>query len=87
MARDLDAELPPIARLGQPRMIKVRLQLKIRVLDPIGMIEVERQTVELALEHRRHIDPAGEMRDDVFEADLPARRGCGIIQVDPHYMG
>src|SRR3546814_3793002 len=54
------------------------------VLDPIGMVHVERQAVETTLEQRRGVGAAFDVADDVLEAHETARRGRGVVDIDPH---
>ena len=42
--RDLDAQLPPVAGLGQRDVTDVIFHVEIGILDPVRMIEVERHT-------------------------------------------
>ena len=51
MPRDLNTKLAPIPRCRQSCVRDMRFQIEVLVLHPIGEIEIERQAVELALEH------------------------------------
>ena len=52
-ARGLDAELPPVARLGQRDVADVVFEVEVLVLDPVRMVEVERHAQQLLAEHRQ----------------------------------
>ena len=48
---DLDAQLPPVAGLGQGDVADVELEVEVRVLDPVRMVEVERHADQPLTEH------------------------------------
>src|SRR3546814_1364075 len=62
----------------------MRLDIEMLVLDPIGMVHGERQAVETTLEQRRAVDTGLDVADDVLEAHETARRGRGVVDIDPH---
>src|SRR3546814_9515726 len=62
----------------------MRLDVEMLVRNPIGMVHIERQAVEPALEQGRAVDAALDVADDILEAPKAARRGCGIVDIDAH---
>ena len=46
--RGKDAQLAPVPRLRQGNVAHVVLQLEIRILDPVGVIELERNARQAA---------------------------------------
>jgi hypothetical protein len=72
--RGQDAELTPVARLGQPHVMDVMLDLELRVLDPIGTVEIEGNAMEPAPEHGQLGAPRFDVPEDLLEAQrLPER--------------
>ena len=78
-ARRLDAELPPIAGFGQGNMAQVILKIEIRVLDPIGIIEVKRDAHKPLTHGLGQLHPAAEELEDVLEADKAAGGRLRVI--------
>jgi hypothetical protein len=72
-ARGLDAELAPVAGLGQGDVAHVVFDVEVLVLDPVGIVEVERHAQDLLAEHRQLAEPAFDMGQDLLEAHLAAR--------------
>ena len=42
VARVLDAQLAPVAGFGQGDMAHVELEVEVIIVDPVGMIEIQR---------------------------------------------
>ena len=55
--RDLDAELAPVAGLGQRDVADVEFDVELGILDPIGMVDVERHADEPLAEAARAGQP------------------------------
>ena len=77
--RDLDAELAPVPGLGQRDVADVELDVELRVLDPIRVIEVERHPHQSLTKRPRAAQPLANEAQDVLEPYEPARRRRGII--------
>src|SRR5688572_5973468 len=82
-ARDLDAELAPVAGLRQRDVSHVELDIEVRVLDPPRAVEHPRHGDEPAPEMRNVLDARREEPQDVLEADLAARGGGGVVDPEP----
>ena len=78
-ARDLDAELAPVARLRQRDVPHVEFDIELGLLDPPGTIEHPRHGDEPAAKLREALDPRREEPQHVLEPHLAARRGRGIV--------
>ena len=78
-ARRLDAQLPPVARLGQGNMADVKFEIEIFVIDPIGMIEIQRHSHQLLAKYPRTIETPLDIAQYIFETDLAAGGCRGII--------
>ena len=68
-ARGLDAELAPIARLGERDVTHVIFKIEIRVIDPIRVVEAERHVGQLAAEALGQVQALLDEAEDVLEAD------------------
>jgi len=64
----------------------MRFEIEMFVFNPIGMIDVQRETIEFPLEHRGDIHALPHMFDNILESHLPARRRRRIINIDGHHM-
>ena len=80
--RDLNAELPPVARLGQCDVADVEFDVEFRVFDPIGIIEIERHAHQPLPETPRATEATLDEAQDILEADEPAGGGGRIIDPD-----
>ena len=78
-ARDLDAEMPPVTRLGQRNMADMVLEVHFSLVDPVGAIEIEGHADKTPAQHRRDIQPLANMRHDIAQPDLATRRRTRII--------
>jgi hypothetical protein len=67
-ARGLDAELAPVAGLGQRDVAHVVLKVEQLVLDPVGLVQRQRHVQQLAAEERRAVQPRLDVRQDGLEA-------------------
>ena len=79
-ARGLDAELAPVAGLGQGDVADVVFDVEILVLDPGGIIEIERHAQDFFTKVGKPMQPAFKLRQNVLEAYNPA--GCGGLIVN-----
>jgi hypothetical protein len=86
-ARGLDAELAPVTGLGQGDVAHVVFDVEVLVLDPVGIVEVERHAQDLLAEHRQLAEPAFDMGQDLLEAHLAARRGGLVVDVQQGDVG
>ncbi len=86
---DLDAELPPVTRPGQGDVPYVELQVEIGIVNPVGMIEVERHPHEALAEHPGLVKAAVDVGEDPLERHLAAGRGRRIVNryASPGHMG
>ena len=82
-ARNLDAELAPVARLRQRDVPHVELDVELGILDPPGPIEHPRHRDEPATEMRKALDACREEPQDVLEPHLAAGCGGGVIDPEP----
>jgi len=73
-ARGLDAELAPVPPAWQRDMANVVLEVEVLVLDPVGVVEFERDAQQLAAEDRRAVQRPLDVREDGLEAQRSARR-------------
>ena len=78
----LNAKLAPVARLGQGQVADMIFQIEIRVLYPIGIIEVERDTYQTLADSPRQLHPAFEEGQNVLEPDETARGRSRIVNQD-----
>src|SRR5690606_26569059 len=74
-----DAELAPVAGLGQGQVADVKLQVEVFILDPVGAVQVEGNLDQLAAKHRRFVDTLFEAVQDVLEADDAVGGGAGVV--------
>ena len=81
-ASDLDAELAPVTGLGQRDMADVEFKVELRVLDPIGMVEIERHPHQPLAKAARAGQSGTDEVEDILEADETARRCRGIVDGD-----
>jgi hypothetical protein len=67
--------LTPVTGLGQRDVTHMELEVEVGILDPVGMIEVERDSHQPLAEHPGLVQPTLELGEDPFERDLAAGRG------------
>ena len=72
-ARNLDAQLPPIAGVGQRNMAQVELYVEIGVFNPLGPVEAAGNFHQARAEQGVLAKAAFEGRDNLFEAHESAR--------------
>ena len=82
--RDLDAQLPPVAGLGQRDVADVEFDVELGILDPIGMIDVERHAHQPLPERARARQPALDEVQYVLEPHEPAGRGRRVVDRRPN---
>ena len=82
-AGDLDAELSPVARLGEREVSHVELEVELAVVDPVRMIQVHRHADDPGPEVSRKRETRLVGREDLLEADDPVRRGGRVVDVEP----
>ena len=81
-ARHLNAELPPVAGLGQGDMADVIFDVEVRVFEPVGMIEAQRHAHDALAERARHMQPRLVVFQNFLEAQNTALDG-GLV-IDRH---
>lgn len=55
-------------------MADMKLDIKIIVVHPVGVIQIKRQAFQLAPKHGRLTDSVVDLLQDLFEANFPAFR-------------
>ena len=75
----LNAQLPPITRPGQGDMTNMIFQIEFSVLDPIGVVQIERNSDQTLAHGLGQLDPAFEMPQNVFEPHKAARRRFRVV--------
>ncbi len=78
-ARDGLAQLGLGARGRDGRLAHVEIEVEVRVLDPVGLVEPERDVDQLPAEGRKQMQPLGEHPADVLRAQVAARRGGRVV--------
>ncbi|MFO1426188.1 MAG: hypothetical protein U1F11_04275 [Steroidobacteraceae bacterium] len=86
-ARGLDAELAPVAGLGQGDVAHVVLEIEAVVLDPVGRIQVERHAQQPVAEDRREVQPARDVLEQSLEAQPALRRFGRVVDQDQRDVG
>ncbi len=81
--RDLNAEMPPVARLGKRNVADMVFEVDFRFVDPVGAVKIERHANQAAAQYRRDIQPFANVRHDVTQPDLATRRRAWIV--NPQY--
>ena len=77
--RDLGPELSPIPGTGQGQLTDVELDVKVGVVDPVGPIEVEWRTYQLAPQGQCPRKASLHLLDDLIERRLAVWRGRRIV--------
>ncbi len=85
--RGLDAELPPVARVRQRDMANVVLEIEAIVLDPVGIVDLERNVQQLLPEDRRQVQPALDVLQQALEPHPAPGGRRGVIDVDQRDVG
>jgi hypothetical protein len=85
-ARDLDAELAPVAGMRQRNVPHVEFDVDVRIFDPVWTVEAERHGDESTAKQRQGVEPRLEKAQDVLEAN-PAL-GCRgrVIDAQPGHV-
>jgi hypothetical protein len=68
-----------VPRRGKSDLTDVEVEVEVRILDPLGKGEPERDLRELARERREHVDALGDQRPDVVGGQGPAWRRARVI--------
>ena len=74
-ARALLAQLPRVARRRQPDVAHVEVEVEVRILDPVGMIEAQLHLHQAPPIRRQQVQPVLDQLLDVVEADGSRRGG------------
>src|SRR4051794_22210482 len=77
-ARHLLAQLRVGARRGQCELAHVEVEVEVRVVDPVRIVEPERDLDELPLERRQERQPLAQERLQVAARDRAARPRAGV---------
>ena len=81
-ASHLDAELAPVAGRRQGDVADVELQIEVGILDPVRVVEVERDADESLTEHAGLVEPLVDVIEDALERDGAAGRGRRVVDRD-----
>ena len=81
-ARGLDAELAPVAGLGQRDVAHVVFDVEVRVVDPIRPVDVEGHALQAAAEHGVAREPVVDVRQQGLEAQRPVAHRALVVDVD-----
>src|SRR5206468_1322090 len=74
-----DAELAPVAGLGQGGMPDVKIEVEPIVERPIGIAEAQRQLHDLAPEEWRRVEVAFDVSEDLLEAKRTSARDVLLV--------
>jgi len=85
-ARHLVRQLLVAPRCGQSELPHVEVEVEVRVVDPVRVIQAERHLGEAPAEWGQQRQPLDDQLLDVVEVDLVARRGGWIEHRDPRDM-
>ncbi len=64
----------------------VEVDVEVGVLDPVRVIEVERDADQLPAERRQQVQPLAHQAADVLDRDLAARRRGGVVDREPRHV-
>ena len=67
--RDLNAELTPVTGLGKCDMTDMKLDVEVRVFDPVGMVEAHRHANDALPERAREMKACFVVFEDALEAE------------------
>ncbi len=81
--RHLLGELLVGARRRQRELADVEVEVEVRVVDPVRVVEAERHLGQTPAHRRQQRQPLGEHLLDVGELELAARGGARIEDRDP----
>src|SRR5690606_16414047 len=84
--RDLDAELAPVAGLRQRNVPDMELDVEIRILDPVRMVEVHRHMDDALPERPREMQPRLVILENAFESEMAALDGRLVVDRQPADM-
>ena len=73
-ARDLDAQLTPVARLRQRDVTDVVLEIEVGVVHPVRHMHTAGQFGQPPPERRREMQPGFDFFEDALEGDPAAGR-------------
>ena len=73
-ARDLDAQLAPVARLRQRDVTDVVLEVEVWIVDPVRHVQAAGQLGQPPPEGRRKVQSRVDLLEDALEGDLAAGR-------------
>ncbi len=64
---DLNAELAPVAGLRQRDMTDMKFDVEIRIVDPVGTIEIQRHLFEFLAKGLGTVRSVIDEREDIFQ--------------------
>ena len=73
--RNLNAQLAPVAGLGQRHVADMIFDVEIGILNPIGVIKVEGYAHQFLAKAARLVQAAFDVTKDILEPDKSAGRG------------
>ena len=87
-ASHLDAQLPPVTRRRQRDVTNVKLEVEVGILDPVGVVEVERHPHQPLAKDARLVQPLVDVVEDPLERDPTAVRGRRVVdrQAGPRHV-
>lgn len=85
-ARNLVHQLAPVAWLGQRQVAHVELEIDLRILDPVGPVESQRNHRQAPPEDGRDMQSRAEMPKDVLERDLALGRRRWVVDAERRYV-
>jgi len=78
-ASRLDAQLAPVAWLGQGDVANVELEVEVAVLDPVRVVEVHRHLHQLLTEDPREVQATLDVLEDPLERHGAVRCRRGVV--------
>ena len=86
-ARDLDAKLPPVARLGQRDVTDVVFEIEVLIVHPVRVVQPQRHGLQALAKQRRRRQPPLDVRQHRLEPHHPASRGRLVKNVQQADVG
>ena len=78
-ARRLDAELAPVTGLRQRDVAHVEFHVEVRIVDPVGVVEIEGDAHGALAEGAREVQAALDGVEDVLETNEAVRRRRRVV--------
>ena len=77
--RDLLGQHPLVAGRGQRELADVEVEVEVRVVDPVGVVDPERHLGQAPAKRRQQVQPRGDQLGDRLERQLAAGRGGLVV--------